>query len=77
MHRYRQKMTAPLREAIVRYKTSILTSEHRTPMHSGYWIYQAFLDEGITDPNEVSRFLVAHGIRMERAPETSAGARIV
>jgi hypothetical protein len=64
MWRFREKMTPPLREAILQYKVSILTGSQRTPMHSGYWIYRAFLDEGFSDPREVTRFLVEHGIQM-------------
>jgi hypothetical protein len=64
MLRFREKMTPELRVAILQYKISILTSSHRTPRYSGYWIYRAFLDEGISDPGEVTRFLVAHGIQM-------------
>jgi hypothetical protein len=76
MHRFRDKMTPPLREAILRYKASILTTEHRTPMHSGYWVYRAFLDEGITDPGEVTRFLVEHGIQVEQVAGSGSGGRI-
>jgi len=65
MRRFQEKMTPPLREAILQYKVSILTSSQRTPMHSGYFIYRAFLDEGISDPGEVTRFLVEHGIQMQ------------
>ena len=64
MHRFREKMTPELREAVQRYKVSILTDEHRTPSYSGYYIYRAFLDEGLWDPEDVTRYLVEHGIKM-------------
>ena len=64
MYRFREKMTPELREAIVRYKVSILTDEHRTPTYSGYHIYRAFLDEGLTDFQDVTHYLVEHGIQV-------------
>jgi hypothetical protein len=64
MVRFREKMTPELREAILNYKASILTPELRTPTYSGYHIYRAFLDEGLSDPQDVTRYLVEHGIRM-------------
>ncbi len=64
IHRFKQAMTAELRERILRYKYSILTQDHRTPTFSGYYICRAFIDEGLTDFEEVTHYLVQHGIRM-------------
>ena len=64
MHRFQEKLTPALREAILRYKNAILTPELRTPAYSGYFIYRAFLDEGLRQPEDVTRYLVEHGIRM-------------
>jgi hypothetical protein len=64
MLRFRGAMTAELRERILRYKVSVLTENHRTPMYSGYFICRAFIDEGLTNFDEVSRYLVEHGIRI-------------
>ena len=65
MHRFRNGMTAEVRAQILRYKHSVLTETHRTPMYSGYFVYKAFMDEGLTDFREVTAYLIEHGIRME------------
>lgn len=65
MYRFKRDLTAELRERILRYKCSILTRDHRTPMYSGYHICRAFLDEGLTDFGEVTQYLLEHGIRMD------------
>jgi hypothetical protein len=68
MERLRQKMTSELREQIIGYKDSLITSEMRTPMFSGYFIYKAFLDEGLRDPIQVTKYLVKQGIQVEHLP---------
>ena len=64
MLRFKQAMTAEVKERIVRYKYSILTASRRTPMYSGYHICRAFIDEGLTDFEAVTQYLVEHGIQM-------------
>jgi hypothetical protein len=64
MVRFKRDMTPEVREQILRYKYAILTPEHRTPMHSGYYIYKAFMDEGLADFADVTAYLVAHGVQM-------------
>jgi hypothetical protein len=42
-----------------------MTSLKRTPIYSGYFIYKAFLDEGLTDFDQVTQYLISHEIQME------------
>ena len=65
MSHFQSKMTPALREQIIHYKLSIMTPQRRTPMYSGYYIYKAFLDEGLTDFNQVTRYLIANSIKIE------------
>jgi hypothetical protein len=65
MHVFKARMTPSLREQIIRYKVSVLTAQHRTPMYSGYYIYKAFIEKGLSQPDEVTQYLVEHGIRMQ------------
>ena len=64
IRRFKEEMTAEIRERILRYKYSVLTENHRTPMYSGYHICKAFIDEGLTDFGQVTEFLVERGICM-------------
>jgi len=65
MHNFQVKLTPALREQIVRYKLAVMTSQKRTPMYSGYYIYKAFIDEGLADFESVTQYLVSNGIQME------------
>jgi hypothetical protein len=65
MRHFQQKMTPVLRQQIIRYKLLVLTSQRRTPMYSGYHIYKAFIDEGLTDFESVTRYLISCGIQIE------------
>ena len=65
MRRFQTKLTPELRQQILDYKLSILTSQKRTPKYSGYYIYQAFLDKGLLDHASVTQYLLSQGIHME------------
>ncbi|MBE0695671.1 MAG: hypothetical protein IH586_01995 [Anaerolineaceae bacterium] len=59
-----KKMTPALREKILNYKQAVMTIDMRTPMSSGYYIYRAFLDEGLVDFPDVTSYLFEHGIKI-------------
>jgi hypothetical protein len=62
MVHFRKILTPELRLSILKYKNSIMTKDRRTPMYSGYYIYKAFLDEGLSDPEHVTQYLLSKGI---------------
>ncbi len=63
MNHFAEKMTPALRESIVNYKQAVMTEDLRTPMSSGFFIYRAFLDEGLVEFPDVTQYLLDHGIR--------------
>jgi hypothetical protein len=65
MFHFQEKLTPSLREQIIRYKLSVMTSQKRTPVYSGFYIYKAFIDEGLSDFSSVTRYLIACGIQIQ------------
>ncbi|OGO63507.1 MAG: hypothetical protein A2029_13275, partial [Chloroflexi bacterium RBG_19FT_COMBO_47_9] len=61
MRHFQSRMTPELREQIINYKLSVMTTQKRTPVYSGYYVYRAFLDEGLTDSDGVTQYLISHG----------------
>ena len=64
MRSFKERMTPEQRELIIQYKFSILTPEHRTPIFSGYYIYQAVIDHGMTAPEEITEYLKMNSIQV-------------
>ncbi len=64
MHHFKKMITPDLRELIIHYKNSLINSAGRTPQYSGYFVYKAFLDEGLRDPAEITTYLVKNGIHI-------------
>jgi hypothetical protein len=75
MRHFQQLLTPQLREQNIRFKASILTPELRTPMYSGYFIYKAFLEEGLRDPAAVTAYLVKNGIQLASTPSGMSSPR--
>jgi hypothetical protein len=62
MEHFRTRLTPELRQKIIEYKMSIMTAQLRPPAYSGYYIYKAFIDEGLVEFESVTRYLTDHGI---------------
>jgi hypothetical protein len=58
----KERMTPENRKIIMDYKYSILTKEKRTPMFSGFFIYQAVVDHSMTDFSRITAYLRNNGI---------------
>jgi len=57
-------MTDDSRKTIIEIKHALLTKDGRTPVLSGYYIYQAVLYEKLTELNDVVEYLRKKGINV-------------
>lgn len=57
-------MTPEHKRIILDYKYCVLAEEKRTPMFSGFFIYQAVVDRGMTDFAKITEYLRDRGIRV-------------
>ena len=59
---FKSRMTANQRQCILGCKFRLLNEQGRTPMFSGIYIYQAVIDHGLEDFDEITSFLRENGI---------------
>lgn len=60
--RYKEAMTAQQRELILNYKFSVLTDQKRTPVFSGIYVYQAVIDQGFDNFDQITDYLRENSI---------------
>jgi hypothetical protein len=64
MNQFKDKLTPELKEKILKYKFSVINEQHRTPMYSGYFIYKAMINEGLTKHDKITEYLRNNNIKM-------------
>ncbi|RPI19595.1 MAG: YceI family protein [Ignavibacteriae bacterium] len=67
MQSFKDRITPELKEKILNYKFSVINEQHRTPMYSGYFIYKAMIDEGMTDYEDITKYLIDNGINVNKS----------
>jgi len=61
---YKRRINPEIRELIINYKYSVMNDEHRTPMYSGIFIYQAVLDLGLRKFSDITEYLRKNSIQV-------------
>jgi hypothetical protein len=64
LDRFRGMLTPEKRELILEIKQALITHEGRTPSFSGYNIYQAVLEKGLVELDEVKAYLRCQGVEV-------------
>lgn len=58
------KLTPQMRELILTFKHALMQDKGKTPSFAGFYVYQAVLEEGLKDIDEIKAYLVKHGIKL-------------
>jgi len=61
---FKHRMTPEHKKIILNYKFSVLTETKRTPLFSGFRIYQAVIDLGLKDFDKITQYLRKNGINV-------------
>ncbi|MBI9011796.1 MAG: hypothetical protein JEZ08_06145 [Clostridiales bacterium] len=64
MNRILGDFTEETRKKIIELKHALLTKDGRTPVLSGYYIYQAVLYENLTELEDIVEYLREKGINI-------------
>ena len=64
MKKLKNKLTDIKKDKIINIKSSILTKEGRTPKFSGFYIYQAILNNNLKKEDEIINYLRQKGIEI-------------
>ncbi len=64
LEKLKERMTPQHKKTILNYKFSILSNKGRTPMFSGFHIYQAVIILGLKDFKKITEYLRENGIKI-------------
>lgn len=67
IQKFKSKLNNLNRQLILDTKYSLLNKDGRTPILSGYYIYEAVLDKQIYKINEIIEYLTNRGIKIENS----------
>ena len=62
MKALKNKITDTKKDKIIKIKSLLLTKEGRTPKFSGFYIYQAILNNSLENEDEILYYLKEKGI---------------